>query len=188
MEPGLDLFRTRGRAAKPLTAAVLRELDESDLVLMGTEKGSAPSPIKRLSERHHALARNLAVGMDHKQAAAIANYSESRISILLGDPAFKELLAFYREPYEDITRDTGTMLANLAKDAAEELSIRLEEDSESFSNGQLMDVVKMGADRTGYGPQTSATNINVNVDLAAKLQAARQRVAARTIEGVVRDN
>jgi hypothetical protein len=131
------------------------------------------------------LARNLAVGMDHKQAAAIANYSESRISILLNDPAFKELLAFYREPYEEIARDTGTMLANLAKDAAEELSLRLEEDPDAFSIGQLQETVKMGADRSGYGPQTSQTNINLNVNLASKLQAARQRVAARTIEGKV---
>jgi len=188
MDTGLDLFRTRGRAAKPLSVAVARELEESDLALLGQEKGSVPSPIKRLSERHHGLARNLSLGMDHQQAAAIAGYSQSRISILLNDPAFQELLAFYRAPYEEVTRDTGTMLANLAKDAAEELSVRLEEKPEEFSNGQLMEVVKMGADRTGFGPQSSSTNVNVNVDLAGRLQAARQRVAARQIEGKVNDH
>jgi hypothetical protein len=184
MDLGLDLFRTHGRARQPITATVLRDLEPSDIAMLGQEKGSIPSPIKRISERHHALARNLALGMDHKQAAVIANYSESRISILLNDPAFKELLEFYREPFEDVVRDTGTLLAGLAKDAAEELSLRLEEDSEKFSNGQLMELTKLGADRTGFGPQSSQTNVNVNVDLASRLQQARQRVAQRTIEGI----
>jgi len=188
MELGAELFRTHGRAAKPLSATVLRELEPSDLQLLGQEKGSVPSPIKRLSERHHALARNLAMGMDHRQASAIANYSESRISILLSDPAFKELLEFYRLPYEETSRDIAQQFAELTKDANEELIQRLAEEPEKFTVGQLMEVSKMGADRTGFGPQSSSTNINVNVDLASRLQAARQRVASRgtLIEGEVR--
>ena len=58
-----------------------------------------------------------------------------------------------------------------------------------MTTGQLLDIVKMGADRTGHGPQTTATNLNVNVDIAAKLEAARKRNASRplTIEGDVED-
>lgn len=181
MNLAAELFRTRGRAAKPLSAEVVRELEASDLALLGKEKGSVPSPIKRLSERHHGLARNLSIGMDHQQAAAIAGYSQSRISILLNDPAFIELMAFYREPKDEIVRETGAIMANLAKEAFLELTDRLEEDPEAFSAGQLMELGKLTADRTGYGPQTSSTNINVNVDLAARLQAARQRVANRPV-------
>lgn len=178
MDLSADIFRTRGRAAKPLTATVVRELEPSDLALLGQEKGSVPSPIKRLSERHHALARNLAMGMDHRQASIIANYSESRISILLSDPAFKELLAFYREPYEEVVRDIADQYAEMAKDANEELIQRLTDAPEDFSVGQLLEISKTGADRIGYGPQ-STSNVNVNVDLASRLQEARKRVSAR---------
>lgn len=168
----------------PLTAEVVRELEPSDLLALGEEKGSKPpSLIKRLSERHHGLARNLALGMDHQQAAAVARYSESRISILLSDPAFKELIAFYRKPYDDATANLGQVMGANAMDAAYELADRLEETPESFSIGQLMEVTKLGADRTGFGPQ--ATNVNVNVDFASRLQEARKRVEARQAKDII---
>jgi hypothetical protein len=62
MEMSTDLFRTRGRAAKPLTAAVLRELDESDLVLLGEEKGSVPSPLKSVERAPPLLGPQLGRG------------------------------------------------------------------------------------------------------------------------------
>lgn len=183
MELDLDLpFRTRGRAARPIIASVVRPLDRADLVLLQEEKGSQASALKRLSERHHALARNLASGMAPGEAGILCGYSNSRVSILQDDPAFKELVEFYRRDVEHQYRDLHTRLSGLALDAAEELAERLEEDASSFSIGQLMETVKMGADRTGFGPQSSSTNVNVNVDLAGRLEAARKRVAARQLE------
>lgn len=151
--------------------------------LLQEEKGSKPSALKRLSERHHALARNLASGMSPSEAAVICGYALSRVSILQDDPAFQELLAFYRQDVELAYRDLHTRLSGLALDAADELADRLEENPETISVGQLMEVVKLGADRTGFGPQSSSTNLNVNVDLASRLQAARERVASRRLVG-----
>lgn len=175
-------FRTRGRASREIDAVVVRELEASDLVLLSAEKGSKPSAIKRLSERHHALARNLAGGMAPSEAAIVCGYSVSRVSILQDDPAFKELLVFYRADVNAQYRDLHQRLSGLAMDAAEELSVRLEEEPEKVSIGQLMEITKLGADRTGFGPQTSSTNLNVNVDLASRLEAARKRVSARKFE------
>lgn len=172
-----ELFRTRGRAPKPITASVVRELEQSDLVLLATEKGSQASAIKRLTERHHALARNIAGGMKVSDAATFCGYTISRVSILQSDPAFKELLEFYREEANRPYRDLHHRLSGLALDAAEELSNRLEEEPDKVSIGQLVELTKMGADRTGHGPQSST--LNVNVDLAGRLEAARKRVAAR---------
>ena len=186
MELDVDLpFRTRGRAPQPLVATVVRELDRADLTLLQEEKGSQPTALKRLSERHHALARNLAGGMAPGEAAILCGYSNSRVSILQDDPAFKELIQFYRKEVEVQYRDLHVRLSGLALDAADELAERLEEDPTSFSVGQLMETVKMGADRTGFGPQSSSTNLNVNVDLASRLEQARKRVAERqkAIEG-----
>lgn len=188
MDVGLDIFRTTGRAAKPCTATRVRELDESDLVLLGEEKGSKAPALKRLGERHHALARALASGMAPGEAAIVCRYDSSRVSILLDDPAFRELLVFYRESVNEKYLGLHEQLGGLAGDAAEELADRLEQEPEKFSVGQLMEVVKMGADRTGHGPQSSTTNVNVNVDLASRLQEARKRVAARTIEGITDDD
>lgn len=180
----VEIFRTRGRAPAPIVAAVVRELDRSDLILLDTEKGSKPSAVKRITERHHALARNLANGMSEQEAATFCGYSSSRISILKSDSAFKELLEFYREDAQRPYRDLHARLAGLSMDAAEELAFRLEDDMQTeelkdkkLTVGQLMEITKLGADRTGHGP--SSSQLNINVDLAGRLEAARKRVAIR---------
>lgn len=176
-----DIFRTRGRAARPIIATVVRELEGGDLALLAEEKGSETTALKRLGDRHHALARNLASGMAPGEAAIVSGYVLSRVSILQTDPAFRELIEFYRRDVTVQYRDLHQRLSGLALDAAEELSARLEDEPEKVSIGQLLEITKMGADRTGHGPQSSTTNVNVNVDLAGRLQRARERVAQRQI-------
>lgn len=181
--PFPETFRTTGRAAKPVSATFVRELDSADIALLGEEKGSKAPPLKRLSERHHALARCLAQGMAPGDAAITCGYVASRVSILQADPAFQELLAFYRQDVNSKYLDMHSVLAGLSLDAAMELRERLETDVEAeekkVSVGQLIELTKLGADRTGFGPQSS--QVNVNVDLAGRLQAARERVAQRRL-------
>lgn len=178
-----DVFRIMGRAAKPLSAVQIRDLDEVDVALLAEEKGAKAPPLKRLSERHHALARCLASGMAEGDAAVTCGYVSSRVSILKADPAFQELLAFYRQDVNVKYLDMHGVLAGLSLDATMELRERLEADIEAdekkISVGQLIELTKLGADRTGFGPQSS--QVNVNVDLAGRLQAARERVAQRRL-------
>lgn len=184
MDLDLDALRTRGRAPNPPSATIIRALEASDLVLLDTEKGSTAPPLKRISERHHALARHLASGMGESEAAIICRYSPSRISILKADPAFRQLLNFYQAEVRNQYIDLHSQLSGLSADAASILAERLEEEPEKISVGQLMEITKMGADRTGFGPQTS--QVNINVDLAGRLEAARKRVAeqrGKVIEG-----
>lgn len=185
----MDLeIRTSGRARKRLDAEVVRALDPADLVLTQAEKGSKPNPIKRISERHHSLARNLAGGMEVGEAAIICGYDISRVSILQSDPTFKELIAFYRRDVSNTYRGMHERLAGVSLDALDELQSRLEDTPEQLSVGQLIEITKMGSDRTGHGPSNTTTNVNVNVDLANRLEAARKRVADRRttlIEGTV---
>lgn len=180
-------LRTTGRATRPVAGVVVRELDEVDVALLAEEKGSKPNPLKRISDRHHTLARYIAQGTPPGEAALICNYDPSRVSILLSDPTFSELVNFYRSDVDRTYRGLHERLFGLAMDAAEELAERLEEPdtAKELSVGQLIEVVKMGADRTGFGPQSQSTNVNVNVDLANRLQAARERVKNRIqlIEG-----
>ena len=186
MDLSAEIFRTRGRAAKPVVATVVRELDAADLTLLQEEKGSKPPALKRLSERHHRLARVLASGASPGDAAIECGYDPSRVSILQADPAFQELLSFYRSAVTEKFLDMHGVLAGLSLDAAQELRDRLEAemqaDEKTMSLGQLIELTKLGADRTGFGPSSSQTNLNVNVDLASRLEAARRRVASRTID------
>ena len=163
----------------------MRELEPADISALGTEKGSKTPALKRISERHHALARTLASGVTSGEAAIICRYDISRVSILQSDPAFQELVEFYRGEVIDKYLGLHEQLAGLASDAAELIADQIENDLQlpleerKVSLGQLMEVTKLAADRTGHGPQTSQTSVNINVDMAARLQAARQRVQAR---------
>src|SRR5262245_60849946 len=51
--------------------------------------------LKRLSDRHHAVARAIASGMQDVTIAAMFGYEPSRISLLKADPTFQELVRGY---------------------------------------------------------------------------------------------
>lgn len=173
--PELGL-RISGRAKAPLTWDVARELEPEDKVRLEEPRGSAAPPIKRLRERHHTLARYLAQGTPPSEAAIICGYSTSRVSILLSDPAFSELVEHYRKELAARYFDGHQVMAELHIDAAEELRERLEEAPEEFTAGQLMELLRSTADRTGLGPSTKQ-EVNVKIGLADRVAAARERVA-----------
>lgn len=164
-----------GRMAKVVEASAVRELRESDLAMLATERGIKPSHIQRLTDRHHALARCIATGMSAEEAGLCTAYTPSRISILKGDPAFEELVAFYRGDKGAQVQDLGEKLLSITRDAADVMQSRLEDTPEAFTVGELTDLLKTGADRTGFGPK--ATTVNVNVNLGDRLKSARERAA-----------
>lgn len=167
------LFRTTGRARRTVTAEVVGELTIEELSMLSEEKGSEPSALKRLSQRHHSLARILASGAAPGQAAVLCGYTNSRVSILLEDPAFRELLEFYKSGVEEKYYDLHEQLAGIAGDAAMELQERLEIEPEKLSVGQLIELTKMGADRTGHGPTKDVGQVvNNNFVVALPTPAA----------------
>ena len=182
MDLDLDIIGA-GRQRRALHAEVLRALTEPDLALLATERGVQPNAIKRISERHHSLARCLASGLSVQDACAITGYTESRVSILKGDPAFEELIAFYRAGKGEKVQDLADKLLELSRDAVGILQEKLELEPETLSSDMLLDLAKFGADRTGHGPQSRTTNVNVHVNLADRLSAARKRVSSPQLEG-----
>lgn len=179
MDLDLDTIRTRGRAAQAITATFVRELDEVDVQALAVEKGSKAPALKRLSDRHHALARAISSGMPQGEAALMCGYALSRVSILCDDPAFQELLAFYRDDKDKAFRTVNDKLAGLASDVLDEIQTRVEDEPEKITTAQLLQIAAFAADRSGNGPQSSTTNLNVNVGLADRLEAARRRVRER---------
>ena len=183
--------RTRGRAAKAVTSEFVRDLGPADIVLLQSEREVVAKPVVKLRERHHALARCLAQGMSPTEASIVTGYDVSRISILNGDPGFKDLIASYRNVEDSLFAEFTIRATNLSLSAMNELQERLEDSPEAMSEGTLLEISKFGADRTGHAPVAKTLNINANVELGSRLQAARRRVAETkasaidAIEGMV---
>lgn len=173
---GLDL-RTTGRAKKAFSAEVERELGLDDVASLLDERAVAAPQLVQLRERHHALARHIAEGRKPGEAAILCRYSQSRMSVLLADPAFQELVQHYTQVVNHEFVDFQAKLAELALDAASILQSRMEDDPDKMSDALVLQIVQVGADRTGHGP-TQKTEMSVKVGLADRFNAARQRVAA----------
>lgn len=187
MDLGLAVTRTTGRPEAKVSAMIVRPLVPSDLEALALLKGSKTPPLKKLRDSHHSLARLIAQGLPGATIAAITGYTESRISTLKSDPAFQDLVAFYRKNVESAFADLQERMSDLSLDVVQELRERFEDDPESFSTDQIMDMLKTFADRTGHGPQAKNLNINVNANLGDRLKSARERVSLKTIEAKVID-
>lgn len=180
MELQLEIFGQPGRPAAPLTAEVERELTVADARMLEVDRGTEAPALKRLTDRHHSVARLLASGMAPGEVAAVVGYSLSHISILQGDPSFRELLKTYRGVQDAEFRTVHERLAGVAADALDLISERLEDEEQraKITTIQAMEIVRLGADRTGHGPQSSTTSINVHVGLAERMEAARKKARA----------
>lgn len=172
-----------GRRPAPLEFAIVRPLRVSDLMLLAVPAAIQPIPIKKLSERHHALARMLAVGVAPFEAAAITGYELSRVSVLQGDPTFCELVSFYREKVDAEFADTMGQLSGLSKDILIELRTRLEDEPEKFKIGELQSLLTATLDRSGYGPTTKQETTTIN--LSGRLDEARRRAQEARRQAII---
>lgn len=167
-----------GRRRLPLEAEYVRELTDADLgILAVTDREMKAPELKRVTERHHMVARLLAAGTREGEIAVLTGYDNARISVLKQSPAMQELIALYREEVDAQFASVLDHMAGLSKDAILELRTRLEEEPEDFSVKELRDVAELALDRTGHGKATTVNN-NVNVSLASRLEAARARAKA----------
>lgn len=175
----IDLLpiRTKGRVAKHVTCTLVRPVTEHDIAFLTQERGVKPIPVKELRWRHHALARMLAAGETDVACAAELGYSQGRISVLKSDPAFRELVEHYKKQIDAEFLDQHELLAGASKTGLLLLHERMENDPDSITDKTIIDIVKTGADRTGHGPQTqSQHNVNIHVDMAERMERARERL------------
>jgi hypothetical protein len=178
---GLEL-RVNGRQLAPVAVSHIRNLTIADLAQLDAPRAVATPLLKRLRDSHHSLARLTAEGRSNAEISAITGCNQTRLTILKDDPAFAELVEFYRRQKQEILSDVDLRMAELLKDTVGELAERLETDSDAFSIAELQDQVKLLADRTGHGP-SSKQQIDVRFGIADRLQAARERLSrAPTLE------
>jgi len=170
-------MQAQRRADSPYVKAV-RPMTKDDIELL--RQPSKLPVLQKLRDSHHAIARLAATGMKQIEISRVVGYSQTRVSIILKNPAMQDLIAKYRsdedqswresrdEYYENIYRagSKAWRQINDQLDAADE-------SNEPIPLQRLISIADSSADRIGH--HKKSTQINVNVDFAAKLEAAIAR-------------
>lgn len=181
--PDLDLATVlpfRG-VEKPLSHKLAGPVSAEDWAYAQTApRETAIFPVEKIKAKHHTIARLVAQGRTTVEIANIMSMDRNRLDVLTVDPAFKELVAFYIEKHGEIFDDAAHRMQSLLTDTLEELQERMEDEKarKALGHDELMKQFGEMADRTGFGKQTKSMNVNVNVGVAGRLEAARQRLKA----------
>lgn len=130
---------------------------EVDDILTGLQPSDEPGSLKKLRERHHSVARLMASGLSQSLVAAMAGYTPSYLSILLNNPAMKELVELYRIQNGAGSQVIGEKLRSIAMQSVEEIESRLRTEAgrKAMSVQDLATVGKLGLDRSGHGPTST---------------------------------
>lgn len=171
-------MRVQRKATSPRVLSV-RSMTEDDLesLRLPSRRQGLVGPLR---DSHHNIARLLALGLKNYEVADRTGFSESRVSVLSKDPAMLELIAQKRALVEDSFREEAdafmtNAVANMRK-AERQLGDRLDAADEAGAPLPVRELVAITSDRMdrfGYGKKS--LNLNVNLDFAAKLEAAIAR-------------
>lgn len=125
-------------------------VDFLDLIGQAAERPSGPPEAAhaRLRQTHHLLARKLAEGASPAEASALTGFSPSWIGRLKQDPAFRELLEYYKAQTETLLIDWEARLAALGGAFLDEIQHRLETQPEKFTDDQLRKMAETFLDRS----------------------------------------
>lgn len=161
----------------PLVATALRELDAADLVALEADTvGATTPPLARIRSVHHTIARLLAAGRKAVEISAVTGVSQSRISILQNDPAFRDLLQHYAAEEASAFADVRERMLELGLSATEELHERVLNEPENIGTKTLVEIMTATLDRGGHAPKSEHRHIHAVLskeDIAA-LKAAAQ--------------
>jgi hypothetical protein len=100
-----------------------------------------PSSLKRIRDHHHFIARLIAQGKRTTEVAKEVGYSISRVSILKGDPAFRQLVEMYKANYNQIDQieyaDVKKKAALLLSHTLDHRIDQYEEDPDSLTASEV---------------------------------------------------
>jgi len=174
-----------GRPLEP--CEILREIEASDLPLLAQEQrehnwkvDSPDKLLQTLRTGHHKLAQLLAADVSAADASLMTGRSPSSISALKSDPAFQELLAYYKEQQSGRDFEAYDRLVTLGATAMDVLQERIEDNPDRFTNNELRQLVESTMDRSAApakgDPRQNAgkqqgLNVNINFVPARPVQA-----------------
>ncbi len=135
---------------------------------------------QKLRESHHQVARLVATGLRDVIIAERTGYTPTRIGQLKASPAFMQIVSGYKAMLDgEFVEEAdayfklafGNMIAS-ERHIADHLA-EADEMGELIPIKTALAISRDAADRFGYGKRQ--TNLNVNVDFAAKLEDAIRR-------------
>jgi len=164
-----DLIPPRGPTMAPLVLEIVRDLCPMDLEQLvmknadGQDHRVGPPPLQKIRAIHHRQALLIAQGKTIKDAAVIVGSTPQRITQLLNDPAFKDLVQYYQDQiltreFEDTVR-IHHKTNDLGEMAIDELRERLEDDErrKTIPTQEIRKIAFDALDRTSLPPK-STTN------------------------------
>lgn len=195
INPAEDLLSEIGLGEAPAGPPVtkepmyVRDLTADDIASLSKRAayGSQPGQlIQKLRAPHHTLARLVAEGKKHPECAIVTGYGVEYISMLERDPAFQELVSYYREQIAPAYVNVHERLASLGTMAMEIIQERMSDPDKvkTMTTGQLREIMndaldrsvapsKAGAPGFGGGAPQVAPAININFVAAPQLPDAR---------------
>lgn len=172
------------KAATPRVLEV-RSLTEADLEYL--RQPASRNVVQKLNDAHLRMARLFAQGLTNYEVAGITGYNPARVSLLRNDPAMRERVARLQEAAEaetvdDMVEFDAVAIHNMT--AAEHMiadKIEAARDAgETLPMRELIAISSDRMDRFGYGKKNM--NVNLNIDMAAKLEAAIARTKKVSLE------
>lgn len=142
----------------------------------GLSRKAAKLPQIRAS--HHRMAELHAAGLTAAQISEVTGRSLTHVRNFPKVPANAQLIAekveeAHREPDDlDPVNERIRLITRVGTLALAKLRDRLEDDTYEMSDRMLLAIAADSADRTGLGRQS--TQVNLNLDLGARLQKARE--------------
>ncbi len=178
-----------GLRHKPLVHGNPREITRADAAVLEDKRPTKYASVMKFRDSHHNVARMFAAGLRMPEIAERTGYGIQRIYTLARDPAFMELVAQKRVTVETAFAKeqesyAAYAMSNMLK-AERMIADKLDaadEEGETLPTRELIAISRDAADRFGYGKKQ--TNVNVNIDFAARLEAAIKR-SGKTINGEV---
>lgn len=170
----------------------IRDLTAEDIASLSKRAayGSQPGQlIQKLRAPHHTLARLVAEGKKHPECSVITGYTVEYIVMLERDPAFQELVAYYRDNVSAVYMNVHERLANVGAMALEIIQERMSDPDKvkTMTTGQLREIMNDALDRSvapskvnqggfGAGGQGEGSRtININFVPAPSLPADGNR-------------
>ena len=127
----------RGRIAKRRQIVAVRELVRDDLALLREPR--ALKTVARFRDPHHRLARMIATGIRQKDVVARSGYSLARVTSIMSDPAFMDLVAKYRnDVLEHFKENADDMLEIATSNMLKAERMLSEKFDEADENGELL--------------------------------------------------
>lgn len=175
----------RGRLRSRLEITEVGELTRDDLALLRVKRTTPV--VNRFRDPHHRVARLLAAGLRPKDVAEQCGFTIARIYVLNADPSFQDLIAGYRrdvaDAYVSAEEERFRMATEVNLKALRTINEhfdKADEEGELVPLSRALAVFADTSDRVGI--MKKSVSMNVNVDFAAKLEAARNR-SGKVIEG-----